>query len=175
MREYVQVHPILDFKSLQEEVLSLIPNEVDPVYGDYNVQPRHGWRSAWIAQNKPYYYAVKEMIDNACCRYSESWGCDGWKVNSMWYHVYNKGGSYTHHTHTLANMTGVIHLYLEDPRDYTRVTGYGKPVKEGEVILFPSMQPHRGDPVHAKKIVVGFNWDIYGKMKKYEPVQRGTK
>ena len=85
--------------------------------------------------------------------------------------VSENGGEYIHHTHSLANMAGVVHLLLEDERDYTNIEGYETPIKEGEVVLFPSMQPHKCDPVHARKITINFNWDMHGDMEYYHPVQ----
>ena len=51
------------------------------------------------------------------------------------------------------------------------IVGYDGKIKEGEVVLFPSMTPHKSNPVHGKKIIIGFNWDMYSDMKTREEVQ----
>ncbi len=167
--EHVQVHDIPNFETLRSEVMSHIPMLDKTIYGDYDV---HKKPHKWFASNKPYYMTVQRMIDEACNKYCVSWGCTTWTLNTMWYHVYNKGGTYSNHTHTLANMAGVLHLVLEDDRDCTDVMGFDKPIKEGQVILFPSMHPHRSPVVHGSKIVIGFNWDIYHDMKEHEEVEK---
>lgn len=167
--KYVQVHDIPNFESFRSQVMMSIPMHDKTVYGDYDVQekPDH-----WKANVKPYFGTVQRMIDKACNKYCESWECTTWTLNTMWYHVYNKGGTYSPHTHTLANMSGVIHLVLEDERDCTDVMGFDQPIKEGQVVLFPSMHPHMSPVVNGHKIIIGFNWDIYHKMKEYEEVEK---
>ena len=162
-----------NFDSLQKEALLQIPVSNEPVYGDYDVSGDH---TKWDFNSKSYSDVTKKLINGAIEKYCKSWGCSSYTLNTLWYHVYNKGGSYMSHTHTLANMTGVIHLLLEDERDCTEIFGYedlwctGK-IKEGEVVLFPSMTPHKSNPVHAKKIIIGFNWDMYSDMKTHKVVQ----
>ena len=166
--KHVQVFAIDNFDSLQKEALLQIPVSNEPVYGDYDVRGDH---KKWDFDSKPYSDVTKKLIKDAIEKYCKSWGCSSYTLNTLWYHVYNKGGSYMSHTHTLANMTGVIHLLLEDERDCTTIVGYDGKIKEGEVVLFPSMTPHKSNPVHAKKIIIGFNWDMYSDMKTYKAVQ----
>jgi len=165
---HVQVYDIPNFAKLQNEAMSYIPTTNRSVYGDYDI---HATEDTWKATNKPYFDAVIHMIRDPLNRYSSSWGCTTWNVNTMWYHAYNEGGSYGHHTHILANMTGVIHLLLEDERDHTEVLGFDYPIQEGQVVLFPSMRPHRSPTVHGSKIIIGFNWDMHHDMKSYGEVQ----
>lgn len=173
VQKHVQVFAIDQFDSLQTEALLQIPVSNKPVYGDYDV---HGDPTKWDFDSKSYSLVTKKLIKDAIEKYCESWGCNSYTLNTLWYHVYNKGGSYMSHTHTLSNMTGVVHLLLEDERDYTDIVGYedlwctGK-IKEGEVVLFPSMTPHKSNPVHGKKIIIGFNWDMYSDMQTYKVVQ----
>ena len=166
--KHVQVFAIDNFDSLQKEALLQIPVSNEPVYGDYDVRGDH---KKWDFDSKPYSDVTKKLIKDAIEKYCKSWGCSSYTLNTLWYHVYNKGGSYMSHTHTLANMTGVIHLLLEDERDCTEIFGYTGKIKEGEVVLFPSMTPHKSNPVHAKKIIIGFNWDMYSDMKTHKVVQ----
>lgn len=166
--KHVQVFAIDNFDSLQKEALLQIPVSNEPVYGDYDVRGDH---RKWDFDSKPYSDVTKKLIKDAIEKYCKSWGCSSYTLNTLWYHVYNKGGSYMSHTHTLANMTGVIHLLLEDERDCTEIFGCTGKIKEGEVVLFPSMTPHKSNPVHAKKIIIGFNWDMYSDMKTYKAVQ----
>ena len=166
--KHVQVFAIDNFDSLQKEALLQIPVSNEPVYGDYDVRGDH---RKWDFDSKPYSDVTKKLIKDAIEKYCKSWGCSSYTLNTLWYHVYNKGGSYMSHTHTLANMTGVIHLLLEDERDCTEIFGCTGKIKEGEVVLFPSITPHKSNPVHAKKIIIGFNWDMYSDMKTYKAVQ----
>lgn len=166
--KHVQVFAIDNFDSLQKEALLQIPVSNEPVYGDYDV---HGDPTKWDFDSKPYSDVTRRIITPAISKYCKSWECISCALNTLWYHVYNKGGSYMSHTHTLSNMTGVVHLLLEDERDCTTIVGYDGKIKEGEVVLFPSMTPHKSNPVHGKKIIIGFNWDMYSDMKTHEEVQ----
>ena len=166
--KHVQVYSIENFDRLQEEALLQIPVSELAVYGDYDV---HGNPTKWDFDSKSYSLVTKKLINDAIEKYCESWGCGSYTLNTLWYHVYNKGGSYMSHTHPLSNMTGVIHLLLEDERDCTNIVGYDGKIKEGEVVLFPSMTPHKSKPVHGKKIIIGFNWDMYSDMKNHLEVQ----
>ena len=166
--KHVQVFGIENFDSLQKEALSLIPVNTEQVYGDYDV---HGDPTQWQPKSKPYYDVTMRMIKKACDTYSSSWGCTTWNLNTLWYHAYNEGGTYRMHTHTLTNMTGVLHLLLEDERDHTNVMNFEGNIKQGEVVLFPSMHPHKSEVVHGIKIIIGFNWDIHHNMKTREAVQ----
>lgn len=168
VQKHVQVFAIDNFDSLQKEALLQIPVSNEPVYGDYDV---HGDPTKWDFDSKPYSDVTRRIITPAISKYCKSWECISYALNTLWYHVYNKGGSYMSHTHTLSNMTGVIHLLLEDERDCTTIVGYDGKIKEGEVVLFPSMTPHKSNPVHGKKIIIGFNWDMYSDMKTHEEVQ----
>jgi len=158
--KHVQVYSIENFDRLREETLSHmdIPVSELAVYGDYDARGDH---NQWSFNPKPYSDVTKKLIKDAIEKYCESWGCNSYILNTLWYHVYNKGGSYMLHTHTLANMAGVIHLLLEDERDCTTIVGYDGKIKEGEVVLFPSMTPHTSKPVHGKKIIISFGWDMY--------------
>lgn len=166
--KHVRVFPIENFDSLQKEALSLIPVNSEQVYGDYDV---HGESKQWQPKTKPYYDVTMRMIKKPCDTYSSSWGCTTWNLKSLWYHAYNEGGTYRMHTHTMANMTGVLQLVLEDERDFTNVMNFAGNIKQGEVALFPSMHPHKSEVVHGRKIIIGFNWDIHHNMKTRDEVQ----
>ena len=161
---HVKVYPIRNFDSLQKEALSLIPTSTAKVYGDYDQL----LESTYVPSTKPYLDVTMRMIRKACNAYTRSWGCTSWEIKSLWYHVYNEGGTYEWHCHTSTNMTGVIQLLLEDERDYTKLMGFEEKIKEGDITLFPSMHPHKSEVVHGSKIVIGFNWDMHSDMQKPE-------
>ena len=174
---HVRVYPIRNFDKLQKEALSLIPTSTAKVYGDYNYLPdidQNDPSSSWAyglnskPSTKPYCDVTMLMIHKACGAYIRSWGCTSWEVKSLWYHVYNEGGTYQWHCHTSTNMTGVIQLLLEDERDYTKLMGFEEKIKEGDIVLFPSMHPHKSEVVHGSKIIIGFNWDMHSDMQKPE-------
>ena len=174
---HVKVYPIRNFDSLQKEALSLIPTSTAKVFGDYKIDNQ--WRvyeindrllkSSDRLSTKPYLDVTMRMIRKACNAYTRSWRCTSWELKSLWYHVYNEGGTYEWHTNTSStNMTGVIQLLLEDERDYTKIMGFEEKIKEGDITLFPSMHPHKSEVVHGSKIVIGFGWNMHSDMQKPE-------
>jgi len=171
--EYVQSYPIIDFPKLRDDFITKFGNghKEKMLYGDYNVKDPSFTGRTNSPKSKDYFDIVMRMIHHPIQSYVESWNCNAYEIQTIWCHQYNDGGEYIHHTHSLANMAGVVHLLLEDERDYTNIEGYETPIKEGEVVLFPSMQPHKCDPVHARKITINFNWDMHGDMEYYHPVQ----
>ena len=174
MMEYIKTSPITDFENLREEFLKEIElRPTQSLFGDYNVNEPFFSPYTNRPENRSsrYVQLFLNMITEPVEKYIKSWGCPNWDVVTVWCHQYNDGGEYIHHTHSRANMAGVIHLVLDDEQDYTNIEGYEEPIKEGEVILFPSMQPHKCDPVHSRKITINFNWDMHGDMDYYHPVQ----
>jgi len=60
-------------------------------------------------------------------------------------------------------MSGVLQVVLEDPENGTQLLGTPIDLEEGDLVVFPSMLPHRSPMItDSKKLVIGFNWDIHG-------------
>ena len=92
--------------------------------------------------------------------------CTRWKVDNMWYQVYNKGDKHDWHAHPGSNYSNVYYLSLPnkslstqlyDPMN-DRVIKNIK-VREGQVLTFPGNVIHRS-PVNNnddQKVVISFN------------------
>lgn len=170
--EHVKVYPIKDFERLRSEFLDNVELEDGySIYGDYDAHSKgFHHRSNRLSEKSPKYQEVfLNMIRESISAYCEQWGCSTFSIQTVWTHKYERDGLYQHHTHTFANMAGVVHLVLEDEDDYTHFPDMPDlRIKEGEVVLFPSMHPHACKPVKGNKIVISFNWDMHGDMKQYD-------
>ena len=169
--DHVQCFPIENFHNLRQRFLNEVELEDGYlIYGDYDITPDFNYMFNWISRKPEMFQKLfLEMVSPAINQYCKSWGCgEDWNITTVWVHKYETGGEYIHHTHTIANMAGVVHLLLEDENDYTDIEHYNKPIKEGDVVLLPSMQPHTCHPVNGKKIIISFNWNMHGDMKQYD-------
>jgi len=167
--DHVQSYPVKDYKEWRERFLNEVSLEDGySIYGDYDItHDFHPLSNRIEKKSQLFQRYFLEMVAPALDQYCKSWGCEDWGIVTAWVHKYETGGEYIHHTHTLCNMAGVVHLLLDDEKDHTYIEYYSKPIKEGEVVLLPSMHPHSCKPVNAKKIVISFNWNMHGDMKQY--------
>lgn len=172
MYEHVKVYPIKDFERLRSEFLDNVDlKDGYYLYGDYDTHSGHfhPLTNRLSKRDQKYQDLFLEMVNEPISKYCEQWGCNHYSFSTVWTHKYTRGGYYQHHTHTYANMGGVIHLILEDEDDYTHFPDNPDlRIKEGEVVLFPSMHPHACMPVKGNKIVISFNWDMHGNMNTYD-------
>ena len=85
-------------------------------------------------------------------------------MKQMWYQQYQKGNIHDWHTHS-ENYTGVYYLEYPDGAPATQLydTEMKAPdVNEGDIVMFPSMTPHRAPKVKndIKKTIVSFNFNV---------------
>lgn len=163
--KYIKVYPIDNFEKLRDQFLEEVNlrKVADKISGDYWGGSRYSINDAKaISKTDKYRDLFIEMVSKPIENYCKEWSCIQYNIHSIWVHDYDVGAKYIHHTHHLTNMSGVVHLRLEDERDCTWLQGDTSPIKEGDVVLFPSMHPHASLETHGKKIVVSFNWNMHG-------------
>jgi len=92
-----------------------------------------------------------------------SW--DEYMLHNMWFQQYKKGSSHGFHTHILCQFTGVYYLEFPEGSPETELiypfetNPTSIKVKEGDVILFPSLVRHRAPEVTSdvRKTIISFN------------------
>ena len=172
MYEHVKVYPVKDFERLRSEFLDNVDlKDGYYLYSDYDSYSGKFDKQTNNLGNKDdkYKELFMEMVSEPISNYCRQWNCGSVTMGTVWTHKYTRGGYYQHHTHTFANMGGVIHLVLEDEDDYTHFPDNPDlKIKEGEDVLFTSMHPHACMPVKGNKIVLSFNWDMHGDMTDYD-------
>jgi hypothetical protein len=166
---YIQVFHLKNFEEFRKEFLDTVTISSNwPAQSDYDISDSP---SEFRPERKPYYKLVKERIHPILKDYCRTWGCENYNIESMWFHAYNEGGDYPSHTHTGANLTGVITVDLNRPEEATQIFGSGLQLPVGSVVLFPSMLPHRSPVVTGRKIIIGFNWNMHGTSSNHIPIQ----
>lgn len=111
-----------------------------------------------------YQKILRGMIMPHLEEYAAQWYCREIVICSMWFAEYYDGASFGWHTHEGSNMSGVYAIDLSDPQDATQLINFDNPMNSGQLILFPSMVPHRSPTVDNDryKLIVGFNWNMFG-------------
>jgi hypothetical protein len=158
--QFIRKYKIDDWESVQDKILLAIDMVKDNnvceyanmSYSDYKVDA------------KPLYWEVFEnAVRSSLEDYMSSWKCNDIRIGNMWFAEYTKGADFNWHTHEGCNMSGVLQIVLEDKDNATQLLGTPIDLEEGDLVLFPSMLPHRSPMLNdSHKIVIGFNWDICG-------------
>ena len=82
----------------------------------------------------------------------------------MWFAEYNEGNNFEWHTHEGTNLSAVLHVHGL-PENSTQLMGFADMVLHiGDLVVFPSMLPHRGPNCQGHKIVIGFNLNMSGSL-----------
>jgi hypothetical protein len=163
LMEFVKQFDIPDFDEHKEKLMLAI----DMVKSNYKCQYSKMSYSDYkvdYGDNRPLY---REMVISLCeeyfKEYMSSWYCTEYNVNSMWFAEYHDGADFGWHTHEGCNMSAVLQVELDNEQDGTEVLGVKTKLKEGSLVIFPAMMPHRGPTVNeGNKIVIGMNWNMYG-------------
>jgi len=94
-----------------------------------------------------------------------SMGYEGIFMKSIWYQQYEKNSIHDWHVHS-ENYTGVYYLEYPNGAPATELfdTKLNIPnVSEGDVVMFPSMTPHRAPRVTSdlRKTIVSYNFNVH--------------
>lgn len=119
-------------------------------YSDYKIKERPS-----------YWNLVEQFVQPAFDNYAESWSCKGVSIRSMWFAEYYNGANFNWHTHEGCNLSAVIHLHGTDKYS-TELLGNDLRIVAGDVVVFPSMLPHRGPTVTGHKVCIGINAELWG-------------
>lgn len=92
-------------------------------------------------------------------------GCSGVNFQGCWFQQYEKGSSFSYHTHPSSHFAAIY--YIESPSgSETEFLNFDPPTpKEGQLLVFPSFICHRSNPNPSedRKTVVAFNFDLHFK------------
>lgn len=112
-----------------------------------------------LAQSpKPYIKLVERTLYPFYLEIGSRYGLKLFGDRYYWFHQYGKHGRFDWHTHD--KHFGVIYfIELDDARDATEFVHYGKfPVKEGDVLIFPTFLAHRSPLVSSeRKTIISTN------------------
>jgi hypothetical protein len=159
--EVVRKYRIEDWDNNKEKILlgiEMMKDEEECLYAEMT-------RSDYKARMKPVYKElVTKLLNKPLREYAKTWNCTDISIGNMWFAEYDhEGAIFNWHTHEGANMSGVLTVLLENSEEATQILGTPIDLEEGDVVLFPSMMPHRCPPIGTThKIVIGFNWDQFG-------------
>lgn len=89
-------------------------------------------------------------------------GFDGHDLKDFWFQQYIENDQHDWHTHG-ENYTGVYYVEMPDGAPGTELYSRGKiispPVEEGDIVMFPSIIPHRAPIIKSnlRKTIISFN------------------
>ena len=162
--DFIRKYRIQNWEDAKEKLLIGIETMKDNYDCKYSTMSSSDYKVHGV---KPVYWdTMMDIIDVHLKEYSYSWQCRTFRVKAMWFAEYSHEGSvFDWHTHEGCNMSGVLQIALDDKKNSTRLLGQSIDLEEGDLILFPSMLPHKGPKVtEDNKVVIGFNWDMYGSL-----------
>lgn len=108
--------------------------------------------------NLPYRELVQDNMDPYMKQIADEFHCKSWTYKSMWYHEYHKGDSFDWHNHQNSHMTCVYYLDLPENVQGTEILDHDVDVKEGDVIIFPSILAHMSPQIHTDNIKKVIAW-----------------
>ena len=90
-------------------------------------------------------------------------------IQDIWFQQYSNGSEHGWHTHS-HNFTGVYYVQLPPDSQTQIIDPFTKerknlPIKQGDVVVFPSTVIHRAPPSNDKTII-SFNFDAFYHFKK---------
>lgn len=167
--EFIKKYTIENFEEIQDSVLLAIDTAKDMydchydrmAYSDYKVKYRAPYRKILEPIFAKYFkqYSNQFFISN---------GKDGkakytYSLGNMWFAEYEDGATFGWHCHEGCNMSAVIQLVLDEESNGTQfMDSMQIPLKEGDIVFFPSMVPHRSPIVSkGRKIIIGINFDMF--------------
>ena len=152
-------HPRQFFK-FKKELVSMIEDEklredcqfAKMSFSDYKIRKK-----------RSYHYLVEDYVGLAFENYAHQWGCREVQIKDMWFAEYYEGANFNWHTHEGSNLSAIIHI--EGDHEFsTELYDIDIRTRQGDIIVFPAMLPHRGPLVTRKnhKLVIGINMNMGG-------------
>ena len=83
-------------------------------------------------------------------------------VDNYWFHIYKKNSDYQWHTHGHSNFSAIYYISLPEKKYKTKFLNMDIPVKEGDLLIFPSFLAHCSpiNKSNKEKVVLSFNFSI---------------
>ena len=150
--------------NIKQQVLSLIGNTQDGnLVDDSNSIAKLDW-SNHADFDRPWVKFLLPILVEKLGRMVYSIGYESIIVKAIWYQQYKQNSIHNWHVHS-DNYTGVY--YLEYPSGAPATELYDNKlnapnVSEGDVVMFPSITPHRSPKVinDIRKTIISYNFNV---------------
>lgn len=167
MDKYIRKYSIENWEESKEHLLIGIDTLKDAGIGTYGKATFSDYSEYPIEGRFPIYKnVIMDMIHDHLMEYCHSWCCDRYTMEKMWFMEYSHENSQMEwHNHPNVNMSGVIQVTVEGEASSTEFlnSSIGNELKEGDLLLYPSMVPHRSAPFkNGNKLIVAFDWNMWG-------------
>ena len=169
VQNYYMRDKLLNHEELKPQLLSMINNSPDSSLvenedGYENNISKLDWKNH-ADFDRPWVKLLLPKLAETLGNMAYSIGYQGILIKAMWYQQYEKDSIHDWHVHS-ENYTGVY--YLEYPEGAPPTELYGNElsvpsVKEGDVVMFPAMTPHRAPMVKndIRKTIVSYNFNVH--------------
>lgn len=151
----VENHEEFKWKILDLIEIYKIEQDIQPNKAGYYYDFGQKW-------NRPYkevfYEATWKIIDD----YAKSLGCVTDQHDALWFQQYVQGTTFGWHNHN-KSVALIYYVELPDEEDKTDFYNFDSiPVKEGDVIIFPSYLVHRSKPLQTnkRKTIISCNYHL---------------
>jgi len=118
---------------------------------------------------KPYFHMIDKHMFNHLKEIYNDWGYTFFKIHDYWFQQYKKGSEHGWHTHLNCSFTGVYYLDLPEDAPKLQIRNPDSlheietiDVKEGDVVIFPSLVLHRSakNQSDEMKTIISFNMSV---------------
>lgn len=158
--EFIRKYKIDNWEDKREQLLigiDMMKDNYECLYADMS-------HSDYTVEHERVYGQVfTDIVTEHLDSYIADWKCSDWRLGNVWFAEYYEGADFDWHTHEGCNMSGVLQVVLDDKENGTKLLKQQIDLEEGDLVVFPSMMPHKSPMVNdSHKIVLGFNWDMCG-------------
>jgi|TARA_R100001086_G_scaffold67626_1_gene31753 hypothetical protein len=159
---YVYLFNVNNHKKIKNKILKEIDNTPSKkIQGVYKTD----WQTDPLLKRMYWENHVKFLADK-CIEYLKKdlykyVKQDTWHHNH-WFHQYEKNYGFGWHTHGESNFSGIYYVSLKDSKYKTQFIDFNLPIKEGNLLIFPSFLLHCSPLINSKtkKTIVSFNFSI---------------
>lgn len=159
---------VSNHKNIKPLILNVIKDMGTYSYIDKNQQISNTDWHMGANFNRPYFLYVEPIVDNVRKKVQEHFGYinSTVKLVNYWFQQYAKGDYHKWHAHNASNFSCVYYVDLADDNPSTSIRMNKKefeiPIKEGEVLIFPSFLEHtsKENKSNKTKTVIPFNLDV---------------
>lgn len=163
---YILIQEIKEHNYIKEELLSLIEKTtkkfvegpVEKISStDYYVSKeiKRTYEDLFLQLIEPYNNNIKKFYK-----------ANNIYINNFWYQQYDESDYHNWHVHPSSLLSNVYFLQLENKNstlfyDYVTQNKIKYDLKEGDLITFPAILPHKSEKnFTSKKTIISFNTDI---------------
>jgi cupin superfamily acireductone dioxygenase involved in methionine salvage len=173
MIQYINLpYAVLNFKAhskLKSKVLGAI-EQIAPI--TISAPGHQIYKTDWNYPNqtvRPYVEIIHNDVSAELNIVFKDFGFDRYNVHNIWFQQYQLTDTHGWHTHTDCHYTCIYYVELPDgapstqfldPLDNTTI--FKIDIKEGDILIIPSMIKHRSPPVehNVRKTIISFNASV---------------